>query len=82
MRLNRGSVLAVKRRASQLFQEVNRGMSTRHASASSYQQWHLGLRCEPGNPCLQIKEPMPLIRCTMPVPCSVCWYCKQHEARA
>jgi hypothetical protein len=24
---------------------------------------------------------VPLIRCTMPIPCGSCWYCKQAEAR-
>lgn len=36
-----------------------------------------------GNPCYAVPHDAALdpIRCTMPVPCGVCWYCKQHEAR-
>lgn len=50
---------------------------------SEYDSWLMS--CVVAEPTKEgtraVYAPMPPIRCTMPVPCGHCWYCKQAEAR-
>lgn len=51
----------------------------------TYEEWYEGELMRVANAGKLVNEPievftpMPLIRCTMPVPCGVCWYCKSHD---
>lgn len=54
-------------------------------SSREFEYWYEGELMRVGNAGklenepITVFAPMPLIRCTMPVPCRVCWYCQQHD---
>lgn len=36
---------------------------------------------EPRPDAVPLSKPLAPVRCTMPVPCGACWYCRVHDGR-